>query len=190
MHEFTRPNSFVGGDLVRWNLGAGERPIPGFINQDLYPGEGIDKVFDLNEDWPIEDNSVDDYICLHTLEHLDDPIHFFREVQRTLKVGGTITVETPYGNSDAAMADPTHKRPFYLGTYGMFTYAQHENYPTFNPQHHENRFPYKFEFVDVIYIVAQEMKRYPLWKWWAIPMSRYLNNIVGAIRVTMRRVER
>lgn len=191
MHEFdTGGGSFVGKNLVRVNLGAGERPLPGWVNQDLYPGEGIDQVFDLNKDWPIEDNSVDEYICLHTLEHLDDPIHFFSEVQRTLKDGGTIVIETPYGHSEAAMSDPTHKRPYYLGSYSLFTYNQHDNYPTFNPQHHLERFPYKFNILAVYYIVNPMIKKFPLWKWWAIPLSRYLFNIVTAIRVKMEHIER
>lgn len=187
MHELDLGGtSFVGENFVRYNLGAGERPIAGFVNQDLYPGTGIDKVFDLNLAWPIADDSVDEYICLHTLEHLDDPIHFFKEVQRTLKYGGRIVIETPYGHSEAAMADPTHKRPYYLGTYGMFTWSQHKNYPTYNPQHHSRRFPYEFTITSASFIIDEKIKRFPLWKWWAIPLSRYVFNIVGAIRVEMK----
>lgn len=181
--------AFVGKALVRWNLGAGERPIAGYINQDLYSGKGIDKVFDLNKKWPIKTASVDQYICFHTLEHLDDPIHFFREVERTLKVGGTIIIETPYSNSNAAMDDPTHKRPYSLGTFMTFTKWRQET-PAWNPQHNpKNGFPSKFELISANFYVAKEVKRIPFWRWWAIPLSKYLLNIVTTIRVEMKRID-
>lgn len=185
MHPYKEATTFIGKDIVRINLGAGDRPMEGWINQDLYKNDGIYLVFDLNKKWTkIKTNSVDEYICLHTLEHLDDPIHFFREVQRTLKPGGKITIEVPFGNSDAAMSDPTHKRPYYLGSFTLFTSVQHDVCPTFNPQHRDN-YPATFEIVAVFYIVEEYVKRFPFWRKWAIPLSKYVNNIVGSIRVVM-----
>lgn len=184
---YTAGTTFVGKNPpVRINIGAGVRPLEGFINQDLYPYEGVEMVFDLNKKWKIDDDSVDEYLCLHTLEHLDDPIHFFAEVQRTLKVGGKITIEVPYGWNETAMGDPTHKRPYLASTFSSFTHArQAEN--SWNPQHDPSRFPYQFKINYAHMLVEHRIKKWPLWKYWALPASRYFLNIISAIRVEMER---
>lgn len=95
-------------------LGAGKHQrIEGARHHDIYPFEGINLVFDLNEKkWPIEDNSFDSIVATHVIEHVDDFIHFHNECHRILRIGGTLYLETPCAGLDLDLefADPTHKR--------------------------------------------------------------------------------
>jgi hypothetical protein len=102
------------------NLGAGGQPMPNCINVDYYAAPGIDQVVDLNGPWPWADGSVYSIFSAHCVEHLDDVIHFMKEADRVLAVGGTMELRLPYGWDNAGMSDPTHKRPMYPGTFTAF----------------------------------------------------------------------
>jgi predicted SAM-dependent methyltransferase len=100
---------------MRIILGAGkEQRLKGWKTQDQFEFEGIDYVFDLNEKWPLDDNSCTSLIACHVLEHLSDFLHFHNEAHRVLKPGGTLYLETPsaHGPIDLIWSDPTHVRPY------------------------------------------------------------------------------
>lgn len=125
------------GSLPKLNIGAGSHPNTlkrdGFINCDIFPGPGIDKVFDATKTWPFEDNSIGAVRSNHVLEHLDDYQGFFKEMHRCLIPGGVAVITVPYGLSSAAFCDPTHIR-YWLP--GSFTFLQPGyNVAVFNPQH-------------------------------------------------------
>lgn len=123
--------------LPKLNIGAGSHPNTlkrdGFINCDLYPGPGIDKVFDATERWPFEDNSIGAVRSNHVLEHLHNYEGFFKEMHRCLVPNGVAIITVPYGLSSAAFCDPTHVRSWLPGS---FTFLQPGyNVAVFNPQH-------------------------------------------------------
>lgn len=47
------------------------------------------------EPLPFEDNSLDAITCFETIEHLENPMHFVREVARVLKPGGILIFSMP-----------------------------------------------------------------------------------------------
>lgn len=51
---------------------------------------------DLNLSWPLPDASTDLLISLEVIEHLENPRHFFREMQRVMTPGGYAFVSTPH----------------------------------------------------------------------------------------------
>lgn len=56
--------------MVKWDLGCGQSPSPGFEGVDLYAPDATHK-FDLCKfPWPREDNSVDELYCSHFVEHI------------------------------------------------------------------------------------------------------------------------
>jgi len=75
---------------MKLNLGGGNKRFEGFINVDLYGDVEIHH--DLNKaPYPFKDNSIDEIISEHCLEHLDKPDLFWKEVHRILKPKGTTT---------------------------------------------------------------------------------------------------
>lgn len=83
---------------IKLHLACGEEYKEGYINVDLYPSSTIrvDQSFDIKQ-IPYADNSVDEIVALHVIEHFD----FFegqvalKEWYRVLKPGGKLLVETP-----------------------------------------------------------------------------------------------
>jgi len=129
----------MGTTLPKLNIGAGSHPQTlkrnGFINCDLYPGPGIDKVFDATERWPFDDNSIGSVRSNHVLEHLQNYQGFFKELHRCLVPGGIAMITVPYGLGSGGFCDPTHVR-YWLP--GSFTFLQPGyNDAVFNPQHDE-----------------------------------------------------
>lgn len=52
-------------------------------------------IANLDEVFPLQDNSVDACITLAVIEHLNEPQQFLNEIFRILKPGGTVALTTP-----------------------------------------------------------------------------------------------
>ena len=50
---------------------------------------------DLNQKWPYEDGFFDIVICTEGIEHLENPWHVIREINRVLKIEGALFLSTP-----------------------------------------------------------------------------------------------
>lgn len=101
-------------NLLRLDLGCGPNPAQGFLGVDKIAFKGVGKVMDLAKgNWPWTDNSVDEVVSNHFLEHLDgaERIVFFNELGRVMKPGAKATIRTPVWKHDSAYGDPTHKWP-------------------------------------------------------------------------------
>ena len=98
--------------MIKLNLGAGQTKVEGFISVDLY-GEPEQRVDLFKFPYPWEDNSVDEIICNHFLEHIDGSIRpkFFNELYRILKKDGKVTIVTPHWAAERAYGDPSHRWP-------------------------------------------------------------------------------
>lgn len=100
--------------LLKIDLGCGPNKREGFVGVDERPFDGkVDVVTDLRQKWPWPDNSVDEAVASHFIEHLeaDERVHFVNELYRVLKVGASAQVITPHGFSERAYGDLTHKWP-------------------------------------------------------------------------------
>ena len=112
--------------VVRLNLGCGRDIREGFKNIDSMDLPGVDLVFDFEKcdteyHLPFGDNSVDEMLLSHTLEHIQDSLGLMQELHRIAKPGMLLTVRTPYGSSDDADEDPTHVRRYFIGSWGYFS---------------------------------------------------------------------
>ena len=58
-----------------------------------------EKQCDLNETWPVPENTYDLVFGLEVIEHLENPRFFFREVRRALKRSGEAFISTPNNES-------------------------------------------------------------------------------------------
>lgn len=100
------------------NLGCGTKlKVPGqdgfddWVNADVSPGPGIHVVRDFRRGLPFADEHFDHVFADNVLEHFasDDVIQLVNELDRVIKVGGTLRVIVPHFQSQGACQDPTHK---------------------------------------------------------------------------------
>ncbi len=95
---------------MRLDLGSGGHPRSGFDGVDVVD-LGQRWVADLNvTPWPWPTSSVDEVWSSHLVEHVDDLVAFMGELWRVLAPGAIAEIRHPYAWSDAAVADPTHRR--------------------------------------------------------------------------------
>lgn len=119
---------------MKLNLGAGGRPLPGYVNVDrvlpadritaeirvdampgalpfVEPGTYAWQRWDLDEaPWPWPDESVSEIVARDVFEHVDDAIVFMTECWRVLAPYNLLAIRTPHVSCLDAFTDPTHKR--------------------------------------------------------------------------------
>jgi ubiquinone/menaquinone biosynthesis C-methylase UbiE len=104
------------------DLGCGPNKKPGTIGVDILEIQGVDFVANLEEGLSfIPDNSVDQYVTSHFLEHVDQFELLMAEMHRTLKPNGTVNIIVPHFSNPYYYSDYTHKRFFGLYTFDYFT---------------------------------------------------------------------
>lgn len=110
---------------LRLNIGCGRHCLPGWINIDMMPLEGVDLVADLEKcrdsSLPFEDESVDEFLLSHFIEHMHETLPMMEELHRIAKPDALMVIRVPYGASDDAFEDPTHVRQYFLGSFGYFS---------------------------------------------------------------------
>lgn len=99
---------------MKLNLGSGSKRLPGYLNVD----KAGDPEFrwDLESTpWPWPDNSVEEILLVHVLEHLGETSKSYfailREIYRVCRAGATIKILVPHPRHDDFLNDPTHVRP-------------------------------------------------------------------------------
>lgn len=108
---------------MKLNLGCGRDIKEDWINIDLLPGAGVDLVLDLDQPKPFElaeDDSVDEFLVSHLIEHLHYPLSLAEAMWRAAKPGATAIFRTPHGASDDADEDLTHVRRMFPHSWDYF----------------------------------------------------------------------
>jgi hypothetical protein len=109
---------------MKLNLGCGNQILDGWVNVDKF-GQP-DQILDLETfPWPWDDNSADEILLSHVLEHLgqrpDIFIAIMRELYRVCRDGATLHIRVPHPRHDTFLIDPTHVRPITVATMEMFS---------------------------------------------------------------------
>jgi len=86
--------------VKKLNLGCGDKILPGYVNVDVVAsrrGFKPDVICDLHELTPFEDNSVDEILSVHVVEHFWrwEVLEVLQEWVRVLRPGGTMILECP-----------------------------------------------------------------------------------------------
>jgi ubiquinone/menaquinone biosynthesis C-methylase UbiE len=98
---------------LKLNLGCGRKYLPDYVNCDVSPNVKADQHFDLEVfPYPFGDNTADEILMDNVLEHLEDVPKVMAELHRILRPGGRLRILVPYGKTDWALQDPTHKHFF------------------------------------------------------------------------------
>jgi predicted SAM-dependent methyltransferase len=98
--------------MQKLNIGCGPDIKVGF--------DGVDKL-DFGQKYivdiqtqvlPVEDNSVDEILCMHVLEHLNDPLFAINEFWRVLSPDGKLTIIVPHRENNKRAYVIDHTRYF------------------------------------------------------------------------------
>ena len=116
---------------MKLNLGCGFNKREGFHNVDKFPDCAPDAVVDLESfPWPWADDSVDEVVMSHVLEHLgaetDVYFNIFRELYRVCCHDAELIITVPHPRHDTFIVDPTHVRPITVDGLSMFSRRQCE----------------------------------------------------------------
>jgi ubiquinone/menaquinone biosynthesis C-methylase UbiE len=113
---------------MKINLGSGTKRYPGYLNIDNDSESKPDYVINIEQEkLPFNDNTIDEVLAHHILEHLGDGFfHCMRELYRVCKHGSIINVKVPHPRHDTFLIDPTHKRPIYPHTLDMFSKTRNQ----------------------------------------------------------------
>lgn len=111
---------------MKLHLGCGRSPRDGWVNLDMADLPGVDVVFDLDSiaagaRLPFDDDTFTDIVGIDLIEHLHHPLEVMQELHRVAADGARLLFELPYGSSDDAWEDPTHRRPYFIGSWGYFS---------------------------------------------------------------------
>jgi SAM-dependent methyltransferase len=107
------------------HLGCGRNIMDGWINLDVFQMDGVDVVADLdnckNNPLPFDDNSINQFLGSHVIEHLNNTLDLMEELHRIAKPNAVALFRVPYGSNDDAFEDPTHVRQYFLNSFGYFS---------------------------------------------------------------------
>lgn len=104
------------------DVGCGKNKRNGAIGIDFNKYTDADIIHDLNQfPYPFEDNTFDNIVINHCLEHLNDVVMVMEEIYRIGKNGAVVEINAPYFTSVDAFADPTHKHFFTARSFDYFT---------------------------------------------------------------------
>jgi len=109
---------------MKLNLGCGRDKRKGYINCDLNKSVNPDKIVDLEKKLPFKDNSVEEIIASHVLEHINNFTRLMHEFNRICKNGAIIKINVPFYSSQGAFQHPEHKRFFTPFTFHLFSKEQ------------------------------------------------------------------
>jgi len=107
--------------MIKLNLGCGKKHLKGYINVDKSKEVNPDKIVDLEKPLLFEDNSIDEVVGNHILEHIKNFIPLIHELHRVCKNGAILKFTVPFYASLGAHDDPTHVRFFSPFTFNYFT---------------------------------------------------------------------
>jgi len=152
---------------MKLNLGCGGDIREGYVNADKNRKSRKIKYCDIDERLCWEDNTFDEAIAFHILEHAKNREHIINELWRVCKPCSRIFVKVPHASNPRALTDLTHYSAWDSVTFDKF-----------KPSHKRHYISYvKFN------IVEKEFSKMLFCKWlkgfanahkefWEIKMSR------------------
>jgi ubiquinone/menaquinone biosynthesis C-methylase UbiE len=113
---------------MKLNVGCGHDYKEGWVNLDRSKDVKADLYCELDRTnldkfLVIEDNICTHIYMSHILEHINNPLPLMQELHRVAAPDCPLVIRTPYGSSDNAWEDPTHVRPYFIGSFDYFSQA-------------------------------------------------------------------
>jgi len=116
----------ISGTNLKLHLGCGNDKKVGYINCDISKNVRPDLIVNLEKTpLPFKDNSVNEIVANHVLEHITNFVPLMHEFHRICKKDAIIIIRTPFYSAWGQFNDPTHVRFF---TPWTFSYFEKGNY--------------------------------------------------------------
>lgn len=107
----------------RYGLNAKE-----YVGVDIATLPGVGVVADVDMRLPFKNDSVDEIVAIHLLEHVTNLEQTMREFHRILKPDGALKAWVPHCFSAIAFGDTTHKRFFAYDSLSQFDPSHPSSY--------------------------------------------------------------
>ncbi|HLG16651.1 MAG TPA: methyltransferase domain-containing protein [Blastocatellia bacterium] len=100
------------------DIGCGTNKTPGAIGMDVNPRTNADVIHDLDDlPYPFQDDSFDEVIGRHVIEHVRDPMAVMCELHRITRAGGIVRLVAPHWTNPDFATDLTHRN--HLNSYSF-----------------------------------------------------------------------
>jgi len=100
------------------DIGCGANKVAGAIGMDVNPRTAADVIHDLDElPYPFADDSFDEVIGRHVIEHVQNPMAVMSELHRITRAGGTVKLLAPHWTNPDFATDLTHRN--HLNSYSF-----------------------------------------------------------------------
>jgi SAM-dependent methyltransferase len=105
------------------DIGCGVNKFPGSIGMDVNPRTNADVIHDLDDlPYPFADDSFDEVIGRHVIEHVTNPLAVMCELHRITRAGGIVKLVAPHWTNPDFATDLTHRN--HLNSYSFRNLTQ------------------------------------------------------------------
>jgi hypothetical protein len=94
--------------FLKLDLCCSSRKPEGFFGIDIFLFPGVDKIYDLNDGIPLEDNSCIEIRGHDAIEHLRNGMQTMKEIWRICQDGALVDILVPSTDGRGAWQDQTH----------------------------------------------------------------------------------
>jgi SAM-dependent methyltransferase len=100
------------------DIGCGANKVAGAIGMDINPRTSADVIHDLDDlPYPFADDSFDQVIGRHVIEHVANPLAVMGELHRITRAGGMVKLVAPHWTNPDFATDLTHRN--HLNSYSF-----------------------------------------------------------------------
>ena len=112
----------VAGARRVLDIGCGANKVAGAIGMDVNPRTAADVIHDLDDlPYPFADDSFDEVIGRHVIEHVQNPMGVMAELHRIARAGGVVKLLAPHWTNPDFATDLTHRNHLNSYSFRNFT---------------------------------------------------------------------
>ena len=107
--------------FLKLDLCCSSRKPEGFFGIDIFPFPDVDKIYNLNDGIPLEDNSCMEIRGHDAIEHIFDGLKIMKEIWRVSIDGALIDILVPSTDGRGAWQDLSHRSYWNQNSFGYWS---------------------------------------------------------------------